>query len=64
MLPSFEAPLNLLVGILITLAGIPVYYVGIYWKNKPAYNRLSSSVERFCQLMFSTIFVDEEEKAV
>lgn len=65
MLPSLEAPENLLVGIAITLAGVPVYYVGVFWKNKPAcYNRVSMGIERFCQIMFSTMFVDEEEKAV
>lgn len=65
LLPSYDSPKNLLVGILITLAGIPVYYVGVYWKNKPAfYQRLSLGIERFCQIMFSTVFVDQEEKDV
>lgn len=65
LLPSLEEPENLLIGILIIIAGIPVYYVGVYWKNKPAcYNRFSRSIERFCQIMFSTMFVDQEEKAV
>lgn len=65
LLPSLKSPENLIVGILITAAGIPVYYVGVYWKNKPAcYQRLSLGIERFCQIMFSTIFVDQEEKDV
>lgn len=65
LLPSLKSPENLLVGILITAAGIPVYYVGVAWKNKPAcYNRVSRSIERFCQIMFCTMFVDQEEKAV
>lgn len=65
MLPSLEAPLNLFIGILIILAGVPVYYLGVRWKNKPAsYNSVSRSVERFCQIMFATIFVDDEEKSV
>lgn len=65
MLPSLEAPQNLLIGVLIILAGVPVYYLGVCWKNKPAsYNAASRSVEYFCQIMFATIFVDDEEKSV
>lgn len=65
LLPSYNSPTNLIVGILITLAGIPVYYVGVSWKSKPAcYSRLSKGVERFCQLLFQTVFVDNEEKDV
>lgn len=63
MLPSLEAPMNLVYGILITLTGVPFYYLGIKWKNKPAVlGNTSKSVERFCQLMFNTLFVDGEEK--
>lgn len=65
MLPSLNAPQNLLIGILIIFAGVPVYYLGVRWKNKPAsYNAVSRSVERFCQIMFATIFVDDGEKSV
>lgn len=64
LLPSLEQPLHLFVGILITLAGIPVYYACIKWKKKPAtYGKLSKAIERFCQILFSTVFVDENEKA-
>lgn len=65
LLPSIEDPKNLFIGILITLAGIPFYYIGVVWKNKPAfYNCVTRAIERFCQIMFSTMFVDDEEKAV
>lgn len=65
LLPSYKSPENLFVGILILLAGVPVYYLGVYRKNKPAfYQRLSLGIERFCQIMFSTVFVDQEEKDV
>lgn len=63
LLPSIEKPLNLVVGALITLAGVPVYYACIEWKNKPdIYGRISKAFERFCQLMFNTVFVDATEK--
>lgn len=61
MLPSLEQPMNLVIGILITLSGVPVYYACIRWRNKPKlYGRLSHGCERFCQIMFNTIFLDEK----
>lgn len=63
MLPSIDEPMNLVYGILITLTGIPFYYLGIKWKNRPAVlGNSSKSVERFCQLLFNTLFVDAQEK--
>lgn len=63
MLPSLKAPMNLVYGILITLTGVPFYYLGIKWKNKPAFlGNSSKGFERFCQLMFNTLFVDGQEK--
>lgn len=63
MLPSIKEPMNLVYGILITLTGVPFYYLGIKWENKPAcLGRVSKGFERFCQLMFSTLFVESQEK--
>lgn len=63
MLPSIDAPMNLVYGILITLTGVPFYYLGIKWKNKPEFlGKSSKGFERFCQLIFMTLFVDGEEK--
>lgn len=64
LLPSLEAPENLVAGIVITLLGIPVYYLGIAVRNNKCYNRVSQGVVTFCQIFFTTLFVDEEEKAV
>lgn len=63
LLPTFKDPTNLLVGIAITLSGMPVYYACIRWRNKPKlYGRLAHASERFCQIMFSTIFIDDEKE--
>lgn len=35
IVPCYVAPYEVFMGMLITLVGIPVYYVGVVWKNKP-----------------------------
>lgn len=37
VVPCYVAPYEVLMGILITVAGIPVYYFGVIWKNKPKF---------------------------
>lgn len=35
VMPCVEAPYEVGMGALITLSGVPAYYFGVYWKNKP-----------------------------
>lgn len=35
IMPCVEAPYEVGMGALITLSGVPAYYVGVHWKNKP-----------------------------
>ncbi|XP_055387315.1 large neutral amino acids transporter small subunit 1 [Condylostylus longicornis] len=62
LLPSFTNPLNLLVGIAITLAGVPVYYLCIKWRNKPkVFGHMSKVAEIFCQIFFDTMFIESPD---
>lgn len=41
VLPIYEAPLEVGMGVLITLSGVPAYLYGVKWEQKPAwFNRL------------------------
>lgn len=35
VLPCVEAPYEVGMGTIITLSGVPAYYFGVYWKDKP-----------------------------
>lgn len=61
LLPSFSEPMNLIIGVGITLSGVPVYYVCVVWnknKNNRSRNFLMQWIERGCQIMFNAAFVD------
>lgn len=61
LVPSYYEPINLGINILIVLSGIPFYYLCIKWKNKPKkYRDASKGVEKFCQILFHSVFIDEE----
>lgn len=53
--------MNLIIGVAITLSGVPVYYVCVVWnknKNDRSRNFLMKWIERGCQIMFNAAFVD------
>ncbi|XP_011188010.1 Y+L amino acid transporter 2 [Zeugodacus cucurbitae] len=60
VVPVYVAPYEVGMGVLITVIGVPFYYVGVVWKNKP--KLLQSAINHFtyaCQKMFMTA---KEEK--
>lgn len=61
LVPSYYEPANLGINVAITLSGVPFYFLCVKWKNKPKkYQLASRGVERFCQILFQSIFIDEE----
>lgn len=55
IVPCYVAPYEVGMGVALTLAGIPVYYIGVAWKTKPkAFTDALTAVTQFCQKMFMT----------
>lgn len=45
IVPCYVAPYEVGMGVLITAIGIPVYLVGVVWRNKPEW--LNSAIRKF-----------------
>uniref|UniRef100_A0A1Q3EZK6 Putative amino acid transporter n=2 Tax=Culex tarsalis TaxID=7177 RepID=A0A1Q3EZK6_CULTA len=55
VVPCYVAPYEVGMGVAITVAGIPVYLIGVAWKDKPeSFERALRSVTQFCQKMLMT----------
>lgn len=62
LMPSLTEPKNLLMGLLITAAGIPFYYLCVSMNNKSQYyNRLSKGMVKFCQLLFNAVIIEADD---
>lgn len=57
VMPCVEAPYEVGMGALITLSGVPAYYFGIYWKDKPEWYRKFMGNPYFFFNDFYTIFL-------
>lgn len=61
VIPMYASPIETGIGIAIILTGVPVYFIFIYWKNKPAFvQKMSGSATSFIQKM---LVVLPKEKA-
>ncbi|KAH7636579.1 Y+L amino acid transporter 2 [Dermatophagoides farinae] len=59
LLPFYVSPMEAGMGIIITLTGIPVYMLTIYWKSKPrTYNRFINGITIFIQKLFYCVSED------
>lgn len=60
VMPCVEAPYEVGMGALITLSGVPAYYFGVYWKNKPYwFKKFMAAITTFSQKLF--LAAHEEE---
>ncbi|OQR70375.1 Y+L amino acid transporter 2-like [Tropilaelaps mercedesae] len=60
VLPFFSQPEETLVGMGIALSGIPVYFLTIYWKDKPdVYKRVIQQITAFVQKILLSVPQDK-----
>ncbi|XP_037902969.1 large neutral amino acids transporter small subunit 1-like [Hermetia illucens] len=62
IIPCYVAPYEVGMGVLITAAGIPFYYFGVVWKDKPIW--VQESIKRFtvtCQKIFLAAKEEKED---
>ena len=53
IVPCFDAPKEVFMGALFTIIGIPIYYVGVAWKDKPKwFQGRIVNFTIFCQKLF------------
>lgn len=53
IMPCWETPYEVGMGTLITISGVPAYYVGVCWKNKPKwFNKFMEHITHTSQKMF------------
>lgn len=45
IMPIYVRPYEVGAGLLITATGIPAYFIGIYWENKPNWLKSLSSMQ-------------------
>ncbi|KAJ8953003.1 hypothetical protein NQ318_015364 [Aromia moschata] len=62
ILPIFEAPLLVLGALLITLSGVPFYYFGVVWRDKPMiFQDFMHRLTIFSQKIFVAAHEDRDE---
>uniref|UniRef100_A0A1B0CP74 Amino acid transporter n=5 Tax=Lutzomyia longipalpis TaxID=7200 RepID=A0A1B0CP74_LUTLO len=62
VVPCYVAPYEVLMGILITITGIPFYYVGVVWRNKPVWLcNFITTTTHICQKLFMSATEEKED---
>ncbi|XP_053738385.1 large neutral amino acids transporter small subunit 2 isoform X1 [Synchiropus splendidus] len=56
----FTEPVTCGVGLAIMFTGVPVYFLAIYWTNKPqCFNLVTGKITRACQVLCSVVYPEE-----
>ncbi|XP_014246044.1 Y+L amino acid transporter 2 [Cimex lectularius] len=62
ILPIYEKPLEVGIGVAITLTGLPAYYFGVVWQNKPkAFTNVFNKLTYVVQKLFMSAKEDKVE---
>ncbi|XP_055699328.1 Y+L amino acid transporter 2 [Phlebotomus papatasi] len=62
VVPCYVAPYEVVMGILITITGIPFYYVGVVWENKPQWlMKTIVAGTHICQKLFMSSIEEKED---
>lgn len=63
LVSCFKEPLNILIGVLITAAGIPIYYLCIKsTKEIKIVRKTTHYIDRICQIIFTAVYAGTSEK--
>lgn len=60
IVPCFDAPMEVAMGVVFTIIGIPFYFAGVAWKHKPRWYQ--GRIERFT-LFCQKLFLSAKEEA-
>ncbi|CAG0890978.1 unnamed protein product [Darwinula stevensoni] len=65
ILPIYRSPWEVGMGVAIMLTGLPAYFVGVYWQNKPSWVRkMTVSLEVLCQRLLLCSMQEEEADTI
>jgi hypothetical protein len=53
-----QNPVETVIGLLIIMTGIPLYWIGVKWKKPESFNKKMNNLTIFCQKLFLSVKED------